>query len=59
MLSESAQIVAECWTQPQQMTVKRVDDDCAVHVQSNVQPVGLILWPGEYRPGVSLVKFER
>jgi hypothetical protein len=41
------------------MTVTQVDHDCAVHVQSNVQPLGLILWPGEHRTGVSLAKFER
>ena len=57
MLSPGSQIVATIFTDPQQFTVTQVDQDCAVHVQSNVQPLSMIIWPTDYRVGVTLTKF--
>ncbi len=58
-LHEGSQIVPTIWTEEQQFTVIHVNRDCEVFVQSNVQPLSLILYPAEYRVGVSLEKWIR
>lgn len=55
-LEEGTQITVLLWPEPQQFTVKQIDKDTAVHVQSNVQPLGMIVYPTDYRPGVTLHK---
>lgn len=61
MLRPGAQITStvRVWGVGQQFTVTRIDADCTVHIKANRQPLSGIMWPTDYRPGVSLVKFIR
>lgn len=54
-LAPGTQLVCTLW-RPQQFTVTGVDKDCRVSVRSNVQPLSTVLYPGDYRVGVTLAK---